>query len=185
MAVCVLVGVSRDVSATNANYGREGGQETVLEYKLKAGFILNFIRFTQWQENTENIETDWKLCTFVQDDFLKILSQLNGKQVGLNVLKVYDGLKNDRTDVCDAVFIGDQLDEVDVENTLSTFKSGVLTIGTGMGFVSRGGHISIIPRGGRYGFFLNVGSAEQAGLRFSSKLRSLAVGEIASTRDKE
>lgn len=185
LAVCALVSISLGVSAASANLSHNGGRDTVLEYRLKAGFILNFIRFTKWEGMPENVGEPWTLCTYVQEEFLTILSQLNGKQVGQHALRVYDGRKSDQPDHCNVVFVGDHVDEGKIEYLLSSVKAGVLVIGTGQEFVASGGHISIVPRGGRYGFFLNVGSAEHAGLRFSSKLRALAVGEIASTRDQK
>lgn len=185
LAICFGAGLSVPTGATTLALDRDGRGETTIEYRVKAGFVLNFLRFTSWPEASAENRADWTLCTYVDEEFFAILGQLAGKQVGQSRLSVYDGAKVDRAETCDAIFIDSDMDEAEVADILSRHRVGVLTIGTRRQFVTRGGHISIVPREGRFGFFLNVGSAEQAGLRFSSKLRALAVGEIISTGARE
>ena len=181
MSIGLFAGMPFHAQATTANLGDHVGRETVLEYRLKAGFILNFIRFTSWNNGADSTREDWRLCTFVGDDFFRVLGQLNGKPVGQRRLTVMNGSQASAPEACNVIFVGAQDEDEISAGRLSRFGADVLVIGTGQEFVANGGHIAIVPTGGRYGFFLNVSSAEQAGLRFSSKLRALAVGEIATT----
>lgn len=181
----MVFGMPFHARATTAILADHAGRETALEYRLKAGFILNFIRFTSWNAGAETAGGDWRLCSYVDSDFFRILGQLDGKPVGQGILRVVEGAGMPANNRCNVVFVGGQEEDRLAAGALSTYGAGVLVIGTGREFVAEGGHIAIVPTGGRYGFFLNVSSAEQAGLRFSSKLRALAVGEIATTGDRE
>jgi len=54
-------------------------------------------------------------------------------------------------------------------------KPGVLTVGEGEDFTSNGGIIAFVIRDGKVKFIINKSNAEQAGLKLSPRLLSLAV----------
>jgi hypothetical protein len=73
---------------------------------------------------------------------------------------------------CQVVFISGL--EKDVRSSLSKIRGGVLTVGEGDGFLREGGMIAFVVENRRVRFDVNPSAAENAELRFSSKLLSVA-----------
>jgi len=68
------------------------------EYKIKAGFIYNFARYTQWPENVFEGSDAIVLCIVSDDNHTGSLLSLNNKRVGKRKIRVKKMDKNrDRT----------------------------------------------------------------------------------------
>jgi len=64
--------------------------------------------------------------------------------------------------------------EKEVSKTVSALGHGVLTVGEGEAFLSAGGIIGFVIQDRRVRFDINQTAAENAGLKLSSKLLSVA-----------
>jgi hypothetical protein len=144
-----------------------------LEYQVKAAFLLNFTKFTEWPPSeTAVAEMPFDICIVGEDPFGTALDQMvegekfQGRRIA--VQRVHRPLPGS----CQVLFVGKA--EPDVEGLLSEVGPGVLTIGEGPGFLRAGGIIGFILENRRVRFDVNQGAAAKAKLRISSKLLSVA-----------
>lgn len=155
------------------------------EYLIKAGFIYNFAKLTEWpgpafpQANSPVVigvlgDTDPFRGTL--DDVLRG-KQVNGREFVVKHLKWKDDLRG-----CNILFVSSSarphLDE------LFHLIRGlpILTIGDSPGFAERGGIINFVLEDNRVRFDINVAAAKQANITISSRLLALAriVPEVVS-----
>lgn len=145
----------------------------VLEYKVKAAFIYNFIAFTQWPEGTADHTIN--LCIYGEDYFGKEIDKLQEKSVGarsIKVLRVQDAVQLKQ---CHAVFFsrsaGDTLPAI-----LSSLSAApVLTLADNPDAMTQGIAINMNLVNDKIVFEINLGIARKHGLDISSKLLQLAV----------
>src|SRR5580658_4627257 len=151
-----------------------GGADQSLEYRVKAVFLLNFIKFTEWPPSAFTAsDSPISICILGADPFGDALDQViagesaNGRKVALERLKRAPSAK-----ACQVLFISKS--EKNIEKVLPVLGPGVLTVGDEENFVHAGGMISFIIENRRVRFDINQTAAENAALKLSSKLLSVA-----------
>lgn len=169
LALALLLGASRTALS--------GGQSPpVLEYQVKAAFLLNFARFVEWPPQAfPGGNSPLTLCVFNHDPFGTALDQVfRGKAVNahdLVILRISDlqGLRS-----CQLVFVSSREDKrlPEVLNTLR--GTSALVVGEAEGFAERGGGIEFFLDGTKLRFAVNVDALEESRLTVSSKLLALA-----------
>ncbi len=141
------------------------------EYKVKAGFIYHFTRFTNWPRGTfKDKNSPINLCIASTNPESDIIFSLNDKTVKDRKIAVrkFRGKKDIRK--CQILFIASG-DEKFALKKLNTVKDkNILTIGEISGFIKMGGIINFFKKGDRLRFEVNPDAAEKAGIRFSSQL---------------
>ena len=145
-----------------------------LEYQVKAAFLLNFTKFTEWPGSAfAQADSPMSICIFGDDPFGNALDQVvagevvNDRKVTVQRIKAVPSPK-----ACQVVFFsGAAKDSVRILHGLGP---GVLTVGEGESFVRGGGMIGFVIDNRHIRFGINQTAAEGAGLRLSSKLLSLA-----------
>ena len=145
------------------------------EYEIKAGFIYNFIKFTEWPDESR-LDSRKVLVVgiFGQDPFGNALDQIHGKVVrGMRIevrrLNSVKDLKN-----CGVLFI-DTSEKNNIGRVLEAVKDlPVLTIGDTDGFSKQGIIINFYTEQNKIRFEINTEKARQAKLALSSKLLRLA-----------
>lgn len=160
--LCVLLGVS--ITAY---------PQTVDEYEVKAAFLFNFTKFVEWPLSA-NTPT-FVLGVLGDDPFGSRIDQLikgknvNGRPVEVRRLKDPADARH-----CQIVFVA--LAERDKAAKLIAAVRGtpVLTVGETGDFVRLGGIIDLSMSDNRVNLLINADAAEQAGLKISAKLMSLA-----------
>jgi hypothetical protein len=163
------------------------------EYRIKAAFLYNFIKFVDWPEEKMAdsnepitigiIGTDPFGCAFeaVKDKKLK------GRKV---VIKRFEGLKeqgpSDKKDKsgpkrttealrkCHLLFISSSEKERLREIINLVMDDSVLTVGDMKGFLESGGIINFLMEDKKVRFEINVAAAKKSKLKISSKLLRLA-----------
>lgn len=146
--------------------------QTASEAAVKAGFVYNFIKFTQWPGLREG--TPIRLCAASARPLDGQLSLLQGRSVGNRLLEVR--LATPATDwrQCDVLF----LDEEDADRlslvSARLARAPVLTLGDLPGFVDAGGMIGLRVEASRVRFDVNLNSAQQSGLVLNSQMLKLA-----------
>ncbi|MGD0298660.1 MAG: YfiR family protein [Bryobacteraceae bacterium] len=145
-----------------------------LEYQVKAAFVLNFIKFTEWPAAAfTDADSPVSICILGTDPFGNALDQLiagesvNGRRVAVQRLKRAPSPK-----ACQVLFMSKT--EKDVDKILPALGPGVLSVGEGETFVRAGGVIAFIIENRRVRFDINQTAAENAELKLSSKLLSVA-----------
>ena len=138
------------------------------EYKLKAAFIYNFIKFVEWPGGGSQINVG----ILGNDPFegeLKKLEQkkVDGKALKVTLLKSAAEAKNYQV-----VFAGDPQQASALIKAVQGHP--VLTISDTPEFSKKGGAIGLISARNRIRFNINQGTLKKANLKASSKLLSLA-----------
>jgi hypothetical protein len=147
--------------------------QTVAEPALKAAFLVNFVRFTQW--STTAIAPGAPVVLCVSDGAVAEALE------GIAAEQVVDGrpLVVRRT-ALDASWTGcalayvHRLDKRGARHWLTGVPAGVLTVSDADNFATEGGIIQLFAVDGRMRFAINVDEADRRGIRLSAKLLQLA-----------
>jgi YfiR/HmsC-like len=145
-----------------------------LEYRVKAAFLLNFVKFTEWPRSAfARTDSPIAICVFGDDPFGTALDEVTaGETVSNRRVVIQRPKRVPLPKSCKVLFFGRS--EREAGKVLSSVGPGVLTVGEGDGFVRDGGMITFVIEGRRVRFDINVAAAEGAGLKLSSKLLSVA-----------
>jgi hypothetical protein len=145
-----------------------------LEYRVKAAFLLNFIKFIEWPPTAfQDSSSPITICLLGDDPFGRILDQIvegevvTGRKITVARIKIAPAPK-----ACQVVFASKTGKEV--LNILRSLEAGVLTVGEGESFIREGGMIAFVIEERHVRFRANQAAAENAGLKLSSKLLSVA-----------
>ena len=144
----------------------------VPEYTMKAAYLYNFAKLTDWPARPA--ATHFDLCLFGQDDFGAALEILRGKTIHglpLNVRSVADAQDAKQ---CQLLFLGESegnhgryiLDALKGIPTLTVTDDGRATRATAM--------LVLATEGRRLSFEVHHAPAKHAQLKLSSKLLRLA-----------
>lgn len=146
--------------------------QTASEAAVKAGFVYNFIKFTQWPGQRESAPI--RLCAASAQPLDGQLSLLQGRSVGSRPIDVR--LATPATDwrQCDVLFLSE--DDADRLSQMAprVARAPVLTLGDLPGFVEAGGMIGLRVEASRVRFDVNLNSAQQSGLVLNSQMLKLA-----------
>ena len=142
---------------------------------LKAAYIFNFVRFTDWP--TLRDKSDGSLHLNVLNDqkvydTLYLLSQEeSGKEMGLEVQSCLEEKCLKQSSI---IFIG-KADGIEYKKLLRSLNgSAVLTISDIPGFSRNGGMIEITQDGNRMTFTINLDTVKKSDLYVSAQLLQLA-----------
>ncbi len=146
------------------------------EYQVKAAFLYNFAKFVEWPPQAFQTPTDpITICVLGPNPFGNALEEaVSGKRVEGRTFMVRQ-LSSDLPPAgCQILFIGSS-EAKRWRAILGGIKTtGVLTVGETETFASEGGVINFRIEAGTVRLQVNLDAAEQAKLRISSKLLSLA-----------
>ena len=144
------------------------------EYDVKAAFLLNFTKFTEWPASAfPDEKAPISLCVYGKDPFGPILDQIvRGEAVDQRKLMVRRIEAIPAAQTCSVIFFA--AETKDTPETLPRVAPGVLTVGEGEPFLREGGMIALVIDNGRVRFSISQSAAERAGLKLSSRLLSLA-----------
>lgn len=154
--------------------GRSAWAQQPSEAAVKAGFVFNFIKFTQWPASRDAASAPIRLCAISAQPLDGQLSLLSGRTAGGRVIDVRTGVPPAEWRQCDALF----LSETDAERLTMLQQrlsnAPVLTLGDLPGFVEAGGMIGLRLEASRVRFDVNLNSAQAAGLVLNSQMLKLA-----------
>lgn len=165
-------------------FAQEAGHMPSREYKVKGGFLYNFLMFIEWSEDAfadENASII--LGIYGQNPFGTYLQLIQDKGIGDRRLKVVFFSKfPDPSTPCNMLF----LPGMDLKRARPLLEraqdSYLLMVGETEGFAAAGGAINFFEQDGSIRFEINREAALSRGHKFSSKLLKLAT--IVSTRDE-
>jgi len=150
--------------------------EPPTEYQLKAAFLFNFAKFTDWPgEGFASAESPFLVCVLGKDPFGRMLDDtLQGKLIAQRpvvIERLRDVAAGRR---CQVVFVSRSESSRLAAIFQALRRSSTLLVGETDGFARAGGAIELTLEEDRVGFIINPDAAGRAGLRFSSKLLALA-----------
>ena len=147
--------------------------DTAAEDNVKAGFILNFAKFTEWPA-AALAGGELRVCGLGAQPLSGKLSQLQGRQVQGREIKVRAPARPEEWRDCHVLFVPAG-DEARVDALLRTLgQTAVLTVSDSAEFTQAGGMIGLKQRAGRIRFDINLAAARRVGLGLSSHLLKLA-----------
>ena len=148
----------------------------VAEYQVKAVYLYNFTKFTDWPANTfASASAPLVIGIVGEDPFGKTLDDLvKGEVVDLHPLVIKRLQPGDDLRYCQVLFIcRNEKDQMSA--LLQKLKgSPVLTVGDTNGFAEEGGMINFVIVEETVKLEINQAAAEEAGLQISAKLLKIA-----------
>ena len=150
--------------------------DSEVEYRVKAAFILNFTKFVTWpNESHGGSDMPITLCILGESPFGAALDSIKGKKVHGRPITIVYSQDPETVPPCHIVFFGGNLETEDTKIVRRLRTRPVLTVGEHKGFADRGGMINFIVVDNRVRFEINPLSVEAASLKISSQLLKLAI----------
>lgn len=148
--------------------------QEISEEAVKAGFVYNFVKFTQWTGDRDSDGRPLNICTPGALPLDGQLALLHGRMVGSRKLVLRSHVAVSEWRTCQVLFLS--LTETGrTETTLQSLSSApVLTISDQPGFVQAGGMMGLRVEDNRVRFDVNLLAAQRAGLILSSQMLKLA-----------
>ena len=145
------------------------------EYLLKAAFLYNFAKLTQWPESSfSGPRAPLELCVLGDNPFGAALGALAGRSVAGRPIATRRISYTEEAAGCHVVFVtGPWLPEL-ATALESAADRPVLTVGDARDFAAKGGTISMKTVNDKVRFEVNLGVARRKGLRLDVRLLQLA-----------
>ena len=150
-----------------------GGAEATQEVAVKAAFLYNFAKFTEWPALASGAPI--AICVAGDDGVAAVLVEIvRGQNISGHALEVRVSQDSTTWRVCHLLFIADAEIRRSAIGLGGVAALPVLTVSDGKGFSQEGGIIELYVEGGRMRFAINLDAVERSGLRLSSRLLGLA-----------
>jgi hypothetical protein len=146
------------------------------EYKVKAAFIYNFAKFTEWPDgHFASDDTPFVIAVAGTDPFDGALDKaVAGKKVGTHPVELRHFDSAEKVGGCEILFIARNDDETESKILAKVSDKPVLTVGDSDNFETNGGAIRFFTEDSRMRFEINTDATDAAKLKISSKLLKLA-----------
>jgi len=146
--------------------------DNVSEYTIKAAFIYNFARFTQWPDDGDEL----RVCIYGKDPFGSAIDKLNGKKSNNRTIKIVRTRLIEEVKTCHIVFLNIIPPERYLfQQALKTIDgANVLTISDAANVTDYGVMIGLRIDNNKVAFEVNNTVAQESNLEISSKLLRLA-----------
>jgi hypothetical protein len=140
--------------------------------EIKAAFIYNIIKYTNWPEEALPRDSQLILCYVgAANPLSEAIASLHGKHVDAHTLTVRNTSRLDALEPCHVVVLGQ---DIGIDALRQLHLPFALTLGEGEGFVDAGGSIGLFPLGGRIRFDVNLDASHANGITISAYLLRLA-----------
>ena len=146
------------------------------EYSVKAAFLFNFAKFTEWPNDTwPSRDAPMTLCIAGRDPFGgATLAAFDGRSIGNREFRSRRGGNLDELAGCQVLFIAISEERRLPAILQATANRPILTISDIQGFVGAGGMIGLLTLEQRIQFDVNLAACERAGLKLSAQMLMLA-----------
>jgi hypothetical protein len=163
------------IASLSAGTAPAGAQSATIG-EVKAAFLYNFARFTEWPSDAFASESDPLVIGVVGDEVLRLTLEgiIRGKLVGTRLLKTRQ--VRDAGDLAGAQMLyigGTEVSRAeDFVNALQ--RTPVLTVGGVDRFCEKGGMINLLIEDNRVRFEIRLDATEHSRLKVSSRVLTLA-----------
>lgn len=149
--------------------------EESTETQVKAAYVLNFARFTEWPTQAfKDVRAPFVICVLGNADTVSGFSSVDGKTVQGRETRVRANPRGAEMLGCHVLYLS-KSDAAQSGPALRTSAGNpILTVSDMQGFAGSGGMLGLVPVDGRIGFEANAEAARAAGLRFGAQLLKLA-----------
>jgi uncharacterized protein YfkK (UPF0435 family) len=142
------------------------------EYKVKAAFIYNFLKFTTWPESAASGSIN--ICVMGDNPFGETLLPLEKKKIKGRAIRVTNISNTSKINNCTVAFVSDSEEDRLDDIIKSVQKKPILTVSDISHFAQEGGVIGFYERDGKIKFAINTANASKSGLVLSAKLLELS-----------
>jgi hypothetical protein len=155
--------------------GSAGAVQTASTSELKAAFVLNFVRFTEWPADVITGNGPVVVCLMDDTGVALAFQQISrGRTAGKREIEARWTRKDDALRACHVAYISG-LDAKQSDDLVSRLQdTAVLTISDDERFAERGGIANFFIERDNMGFAVNVVALQRAKLQISAKLLLLA-----------
>jgi hypothetical protein len=140
------------------------------EYWVKSAFIYNIFKFVD--EKDDNFET-YQFCVMGEAPFISDFDHIKNKLVNGKKIVIRQ-IQEPNTSNCKAIFITSSERPRISQITSQLKQSGILTISDTSGFGKKGVMVNFFLDQNKIRFEINLGAAEESGVKISSQLLNLA-----------
>lgn len=153
-----------------------GDTERSLEYPVKAAFLVNFAKFTEWPADSQQAQASVvMICVLGRDPFGDVLEKTAaGRSVGGRPIAIQRYRSLEGVEGCHVLFVATSENERLAQILERLAAEPVLTVGEGDGFTRRGGVIGLVVESNLARFEVNLHAAQRTRLQLSSKLLGVA-----------
>ena len=146
--------------------------DNVSEYTIKAAFIYNFARFTEWPDESNEL----KVCIYGEDPFGSSIDILNGKQSNGRTIKVIRTRSIDEVKSCHIAFLNiiPPVRRLFTRALQDIEGANVLTVSDAEGVIDFGVMIGLKLENDKVAFDVNHTVAKASNIEISAKLLRLA-----------
>jgi hypothetical protein len=148
-------------------------QDAAMEADLKAAFLLNFARYTEWPDSVFAVSPEeFRIGVLGQESALEpLLRALKGKKIGGRIPKVIRGASPKDLGTCAMVYIMES-EKDQTQALLNEYKGKpILTVGETDGFGEIGGILGFYKEDNRIKFGINSDALARAGLKATQLIR--------------
>jgi hypothetical protein len=156
---------------------RVGAAEPAVEYSVKAGYLINCLKFIEWPSTAFSSESS-PITVGVMDreeTFPVIQKALEGKFTGSHPIAVLP-LREGQTSItnCHLIFVARSAGMTPEALQIQIGQHSILLVGETEDFAERGGVIGFVSEGEGIRLSLNLEAATAVGLKVNSKLAKVA-----------
>jgi len=146
-----------------------------LEFKVKAAYILNIMKFIDWETKKLHADAPIKIALAGSDPINDVLEKLSNNKIGAHSLIIERiGVESIDSVKCHLLFIG-RSEKPKLAEILKNLKGGsVLTVSDIPDFAKQGGIIGFVIVNERVKIEINMIEAKRAGLKIGAKLLEVA-----------
>lgn len=146
-----------------------------LEYQVKAGYLFNFLRFTEWPPSALPPGAPYRIGIAGDNAAFTVIGEaLQGKTLNNRSIEVLALSAGDPVEGCHLIFVPRSATDPDWNFETQPRRGAVLMVGETENYALRSGMIGFVMRGHNIRFQVNLSAAQQAGLKLSGRLASLA-----------
>jgi hypothetical protein len=147
--------------------------DTLSEDSIKAGYLLNFMKYTEWPA-TALSSNEFRVCSLDAQPLSGKLAGLQGRQIQGREIRIRTSVSSEAWRDCHVLFLSSEEKNHPDSVLRNLAKIPVLTVSDSADFTQAGGMIGLKLRAGRIRFNINLGAARRAELNLSSQLLKLA-----------
>lgn len=148
---------------------------STVEYKIKAGFVMNFLRFVSWPDDGSSEPEVWRIGVLGNREVFKTirdtLAEKTIDDIPVEVIKLK--VDEDVLD-CHVMFVMRDFDTDSWAKFNQIEHLPILIVGESKNFAHNFGMIGFIKRKTNFRLEINLTRAKKAGLVVSSKLAGMA-----------
>ncbi len=144
------------------------------EYLVKAAFIYNLLRFTQWSKDVT--KEDIGVCIAGKNPFGNTLNRIENQKIGNKKILLYQSTSIQDLDLskCNILFASKYEKKTPFEIIKQSQNLPILTVSDSKNFAQNGGIVEFITENGKLKFKINKKSLDKSKLKLESMILELS-----------